>query len=158
MDMSGMDGMDGTSGASNSSSPMTMLMAMVFQTNIQTPLYANAWTPHNDGTYAGTCIFLIALTVILRFLVALKTRQERRWADKNAQRRYVVVNGKEPVSERLSRDPDAKQMTMMLSENGVEERVVVVQRKHAAVHPWRFSVDPVRAALDTVIVGVGYLL
>lgn len=155
MDMGGMDMGDSSSG---SNSTMTMLMAMVFQTNIQTPLYANSWTPHHAGAYAGTCIFLIALTVIARLLVAFKTRQERIWADKDAQRRYIVVNGKEPVSERLSRDPDAKSMTMMLSENGVEERVVVVERKHSPVRPWRFSVDPVRAAMDTVIVGVGYLL
>ncbi|KAL7792635.1 Ctr copper transporter [Trichoderma ceciliae] len=154
--MDGMDGMDNTS--SNSTSTMTMLMAMVFQTNVQTPLYANSWTPHNAGAYAGTCIFLIVLTVIARLLVAFKTRQERIWADKNAQRRYIVVNGKEPMSERLSRDPDAKHMTMMLSENGVEENVVVVAKKHSASRPWRFSVDPVRAALDTVLVGIGYLL
>ncbi|KAL7907219.1 Ctr copper transporter [Trichoderma velutinum] len=156
MDMGGMDMGDSSSGSN--STTMTMLMAMVFQTNIHTPLYANSWTPSQAGTYAGTCIFLIALTVIARLLVAFRIRQERIWSDKDAQRRYVVVNGKEPISERLSRDPDAKSMNMMLSENGVEEKVFVVQRKHSTVQPWRFSVDPVRAAMDTVIVGVGYLL
>lgn len=158
-DMSGMDGMDGSSGSSNSSSSsMSMGMIMTFQTDIRTALYSNAWTPQNAGTYAGTCIFLIALTVILRLIVAYKSYQERVWADKNAQRRFIVVNGKEPMSERLSRDPDAKQMAMVLSENGVEEKVLVVEKKHHAVAPWRFSVDPPRAVLDTVIVGVGYLL
>ncbi|TFA99666.1 hypothetical protein CCMA1212_008396 [Trichoderma ghanense] len=158
--MDGMDGMDmgGQDGSSASNSTMTMLMAMVFQTNIRTPLYANSWTPHHAGAYAGTCIFLIALAVIARLLVAFRARQERIWADQDAHRRYVVVNGKEPVAERLSRDSDAKGATMVISENGVEERVVVVEKKDAATRPWRFSVDPVRAALDTVIVGVGYLL
>ncbi|PTB68328.1 hypothetical protein BBK36DRAFT_1114090 [Trichoderma citrinoviride] len=137
---------------------MTMLMAMVFQTDIRTPLYANSWTPHHAGAYAGTCIFLIALAVIARLLVAFRARQERIWADQDARRRYVVVNGKEPVAERLSRDSDAKGATMMISENGVEERVVVVEKKDSVTRPWRFSVDPVRAAMDTVIVGVGYLL
>ncbi|KAL7929594.1 Ctr copper transporter [Trichoderma chlorosporum] len=155
MDMGGMD-MSGSSGSSNSS--MGMVMSMVFQTDIQTALYANSWTPNNAGAYAGTCIFLIALAVIARLLVAFKARQERIWADRDTQRRYVVANGKEPVSERLSRDPDAKSMTMMLSENGVEEKVFVVSKKHAAVRPWRFSVDPVRATMDTVIVGIAYLL
>ncbi|UKZ76698.1 hypothetical protein TrVFT333_004407 [Trichoderma virens FT-333] len=154
MDMGGM----GDSSSSGSNSTMTMLMAMVFQTNIQTPLYANSWTPHHAGAYAGTCIFLIVLTVIARLLVAIRLRQERAWADHDAQRRYIVVNGKEPISERLSRDPDAKSMTMMLSENGVEDRVFVVEKKQAVVRPWRFSVDPVRAVMDTVMVGVGYLL
>ncbi|KAH6605621.1 ctr copper transporter [Trichoderma cornu-damae] len=156
MDMGGTD--DHSSGGSASSSAMTMVMSMVFQTDIQTAVYARSWTPHSVGAYAGTCIFLIVLAVIARLLVAFKSRQERIWADKAAQRRYIVVNGKEPMSERLSRDPDAKHMTMVLSENGVEESVVVVERKHSPVRPWRFSVDPVRAALDTVIVGVGYLL
>lgn len=157
--MSGMSGMDGSmSGSNSSSSSMGMTMAMTFQTDIRTALYSTAWTPQTAGTYAGTCIFLIALTVILRLIVAYKTYQERVWADRNAQRRFIVVNGKEPMAERLSRDPDAKQMTMMLSENGVEEKVLVVEKKHHAVTPWRFSVDPPRAALDTVIVGIGYLL
>ncbi|EHK44373.1 uncharacterized protein TrAtP1_008911 [Trichoderma atroviride] len=155
-DMSGMD--DSSSSSNSSSSSMSTGMAMTFQTDIRTALFSTAWTPQNAGTYAGTCIFLIALTVILRLIVAYKTYQERVWADRNAQRRFIVVNGKEPMSERLSRDPDAKQMTMMLSENGVEEKVLVVEKKHHAVSPWRFSVDPPRAALDTVIVGIGYLL
>lgn len=157
MDMGGHDGSSSSSSAS-SNSTMTMLMAMVFQTDIRTPLYANSWTPHHAGAYAGTCIFLIALAVIARLLVAFRARQERIWADHDARRRYVVVNGKEPVAERLSRDSDAKSATMVISENGVEERVVVVEKKDGATRPWRFSVDPVRAAMDTVIVGVGYLL
>jgi hypothetical protein len=152
--MNGMDGMDGSSSSSNSTAGMAM--PMVFQTQIQTALFANAWTPQSDGAYAGTCIFLIALTVILRLIVAYKTYQERIWADRNAQRRFIVVNGKEPLSERLSRDPEAK--TMVLSENGIEEKVLVVEKKHSEIPPWRFSVDPPRAALDTVIVGIGYLL
>ncbi|EQK99494.1 low affinity copper transporter [Ophiocordyceps sinensis CO18] len=60
------------------------------------------------------------------------------------------------LAEYITRDPDAKQMT--LSENGVEESVVVVGRKGAVAPPWRFSVDPVRALMDTVLAGVGYLL
>ncbi|KAM0474045.1 hypothetical protein ACHAPX_007758 [Trichoderma viride] len=154
--MNDMSGMDGSSSSNSSSSSMGMIMT--FQTDIRTALFSTAWTPQTAGTYAGTCIFLIALTVILRLIVAYKTYQERVWADRNAQRRFIVVNGKEPMSERLSRDPDAKQMTMMLSENGVEEKVLVVEKNHHAVAPWRFSVDPPRAALDTVIVGIGYLL
>ncbi|KAK8141467.1 hypothetical protein G3M48_010481 [Beauveria asiatica] len=62
-----------------------------------------------------------------------------------------------PLAEAVVHDPEAK--TMVLSANGVEESVVVVARKEAAAaRPWRFSVDPVRALLDTTIVGVGYLL
>lgn len=53
-------------------------------------------------------------------------------------------------------DSDGKKM--VLSENGVEEDVVVVRKRGMATRPWRFSTDPLRAVMDTVIAGVGYLL
>lgn len=149
-DMSSMDGMDGTTSTS-----MSMMMA-VFQTNIATPLYSEAWTPSSTGAYAGTCIFLIVLAVILRALIAVKAIQEQRWLDAELKRRYVVVNGKLPLSEQVSRDSLAKRM--VLTENGVEEEVMVVGKKHVHPRPWRMSVDPLRAVVDTLIVGVGYLL
>lgn len=141
---------------SDSSSSSSSIMNMVFQTETATPLYSSAWTPSNAGAYAGTCIFLVILTIIGRLLLAYKAVQEARWLDQEARRRYVAVNGKLPLAERISNDSDASQMT--LSANGVEEKVVVVERKRATTRPWRFSVDPVRAVLDTVIVGIGYLL
>jgi hypothetical protein len=132
------------------------MMGMVFQTNIATPLYANAWTPTNEGTYAGTCIFLIVLAIIGRLLLAARTIQEARWLDKDMKRRYVAAHGKASLADRVSTDSLSKPMT--LTANGVDESVVVVARSGAMTRPWRFSVDPVRAAMDTVIVGVGYLL
>ena len=155
MDMP-MDGSSSSSDSSSSGSMGSMMMAMVFQTQTATPLYANSWTPGSAGAYAGTCIFLVVLAVVARLLIAAKTLQEARWLDRDTQRRYVAANGKIPLAEHISRDPDAKQMT--LSENGVEETVFVVSRKNQIARPWRFSVDPVRAAMDTVIVAVGYLL
>ncbi|KAJ9155606.1 Rrm domain containing protein [Pleurostoma richardsiae] len=149
-----MDGMDGSSSSSDSST--SMMMSMVFQTDINTPLYSTSWTPSNAGTYAGTCIFLIFLSIALRALLALKSFQESRWLDAELNRRYVVVTGKQPLSEQVSRDSMAKRMT--LTENGVEEDVMVLKKKHTHVRPWRFSVDPLRALIDTVIAGIGYLL
>ncbi|KJZ68603.1 hypothetical protein HIM_12006 [Hirsutella minnesotensis 3608] len=134
----------------------SMMMTMVFQSNMETPLYANSWTPHSPGAYAGTCIFLILLAIIARMLLAAKSVQEARWLDRDANRRYVAANGKTELSQYISRDPDAKQMT--LSENGVEESVLVVGRKGAVARPWRLSVDPLRALMDTILAGVGYLL
>ncbi|GAB0135329.1 hypothetical protein EsDP_00003671 [Epichloe bromicola] len=148
-----MDGMDGSSGHEAMSS---MMMAMVFQTNKATPLYANSWTPRSAGAYAGTCIFLMVLAVAARLLLAARSIQEARWLDKDLRRRYVAAHGKIPLSEDMANDPRAKQMT--LSANGVEETVFVVAREGCEVRPWRFSVDPLRAVLDTIIVGVGYLL
>ncbi|KAH6855136.1 Ctr copper transporter family-domain-containing protein [Chaetomium sp. MPI-CAGE-AT-0009] len=136
----------------------------VFQTTMATALFSTAWTPCSTGAYAGTCIFLIALAAVFRGLLALKSWQERRWLDAELARRYVVVHGKPALADALARDPAAKSATMVLSENGVEENVVVVGNRGAAaaaaahVRPWRLSVDPLRAVVDTVIAGVGYLL
>ncbi|KAH8171819.1 ctr copper transporter family protein [Sarocladium implicatum] len=132
-------------------------MHMFFQTDENTPLFASAWTPNSAGTYAATCIFLIVLAALARGLIAYRSIQEARWLDRDASRRYVsTAQGRTPLAERISQDRDAKSMT--LSENGMEENVFVVERKRGIVRPWRFSVDPIRAVLDTVIAGVGYLL
>jgi hypothetical protein len=128
----------------------------VFNNDMKTALYSDAWTPQTAGAYAGTILFLILLGVIFRLLLAAKARAEARWLDKEMNRRYVVVQGKLPVSEQVSRNDFSKRMT--LTENGVEEEVFVVQRKQQMHRPWRLSVDPLRAGLDTVIAGVAYLL
>lgn len=133
-------------------------MMAVFQTAISTSLYSSAWTPTTTGAYAGTCIFLIALATLFRGLLALKAWQENRWLDRELNRRYVVVNGKSPLAEDLNGGALARKATMVMSENGVEENVVVVKRRIGGARPWRLSVDPLRAVLDTVVAGVGYLL
>jgi hypothetical protein len=147
--------MDMGGDTSSSGSGMAMMMS-VFQTQLATPLYSTAWTPSNAGTYAATCIFLIVLAALLRGILALKAVQEARWLDAELKRRYVVVNGKQPMAEQLSCDSLAQQV--VLSENGVEENVTVVQRKRLVHRPWRLSIDPIRAAMDVLIAGIGYLL
>lgn len=150
--MEGMEGMEGMDDAHSSSS---MHMGL-FQTDMATPLYSEQWTPTTAGAYAGTILFLIALGVVLRLLIAGKALAEARWLDQELKRRYVVVEGRQQLAKTVSEDSLAKRMT--LTENGVEEGVMVVQKKHAHVRPWRLSVDPVRALLDTLLAGVGYLL
>ncbi|CAN8100586.1 unnamed protein product [Discula destructiva] len=154
MDMSSMNMTDSGSSTSSTSSMMTMMVA--FQNDMATPLYSEAWTPSGMGTYAGTCIFLIALAAIFRGLFALKAVQESRWLDQEMNRRYVVVNGQLPLHDKMS--TNSLKHNMVLSANGVEEQVMVVQKRQMQSRPWRASVDPVRAAIDTVIAGVGYLL
>lgn len=68
----------------------------------------------------------------------------------------MTVAGKGTKADRLSMESDMKNMT--LTENGVEENVMVVKTRTMGVRPWRLTVDPVRAAMDTVIAGVGWLL
>ncbi len=96
------------------------------------------------------------LAVVFRALLALKAWKESAWLDAEFKRRYVTVAGKLPLSERIYQDSETKHM--VLSENGVEEEVMVVAKRIMGVRPWRLSVDPARAAIDTAIAGVGYLL
>lgn len=144
---------------SSNSTMMSMMsmsdMTMVFYTSTATPLYSSEWMPTSVGQYMLTCIFLIFLAAVLRGLLALKAVQEVRWLDAEFNRRYVVVAGKN-LKEQISQDSDMKKM--VLSANGVEEDVFVVAKKTSGVRPWRISTDGPRAALDTIIAGVGYLL
>ena len=134
-----------------------MSMAMVFVNNHDTPLFSNAWTPSSSGTYAGTCIFLIALAIIGRCLVAFKAIMEQRWTAAHLNRRYVAVTGKTPEAERIDSDPDAKTASLV-TPHGVEETVKVVRRVTNEPLPWRFSVDLPRALIYLCITGVSYLL
>ncbi|KAE8450317.1 hypothetical protein EG329_006745 [Mollisiaceae sp. DMI_Dod_QoI] len=132
------------------------MMSMTFFTSTTTPLYSSGWVPSSVGAYAGTCIFIIILATIFRCLIAAKAWKETQWLDAEFNRRYVTVAGKLPKSERIASDTDSKRL--ILTENGVEEDVMVVKKRSMGVRPWRITTDPVRAAMDTVIAGVGYLL
>jgi len=141
------------------SSSMTMdasSMTMAFFNSEHTPLYSKGWAPSTTAGYAGTCIFLIILTLIYRSLFAVKHILEQRWQDKAWQRRYVVVAEKQPVAEQARTDPSLK--TGILTANGVEENVMIVHRPARGTQPWRFSVDLPRSLLVTVMAGIGYLL
>lgn len=131
-------------------------MSMTFFISTTTPLFSAGWQPTGIGGYIGTCIFIIGLATILRILLAVKAWKETAWLDAEFNRRYVTVAGKLPKSERMSQDSDTKRMT--LTENGVEEDVMVVKKRKMDARPWRITVDPIRACMDTVIAGVGYLL
>lgn len=148
--------MDMDMGGSDSSNSSSSMMMAIFMTATNTPLYSSQWTPSSVGTYAGTCIFLIMLAALFRGLLAFKARAESRWLDAELERRYVVVPGKQQLAKQISQDSQAKRM--ILSENGIEEDVMVLKKRHTHVRPWRLSVDPLRALLDTLLAGVGYLL
>lgn len=132
------------------------MMSMTFFTSTMTPLYSAMWSPTTVGQYAGTCIFLVILATIFRGLLAVKAWKETAWLDAEFNRRYVTVAGKLPKSERIASDSDSKRM--ILTENGVEEDVMVVKKRSMGIRPWRITTDPIRALLDTFIAGVGYLL
>jgi hypothetical protein len=131
-------------------------MSSMFSTGTGTQLYSSMWMPMSISAYAGTCIFLIVLAVIFRFLIAVKSVLEHRWIDAELNRRYVVVRRKVDTKERVSSDSDSKRA--LLTENGVEEDVMIVRKHVKGVRPWRITTDGPRAAIDTVIAGILYLL
>lgn len=139
-----------------------MSMSMVFTTAHNTPFLSSQWTPTSSASYAGTCIFLVALAIISRTLLAYRHLLEVKFHDKAVKRRYIVVAGE-------SADKKEKQMRVSevevpddatLTTQGVDERVKVVRtaRRRVEMQPWRFSTDLPRACLFTVQAGVGYLL
>lgn len=132
-------------------------MDMVFTNSHSTPLYSNSWTPSSGGSYAGTCIFLVVLAIILRCLLAVKAVVEHRWVAKARDRRYVLVKGKGTEAGRIEVDIDAKTGSLITAQ-GVEENVKVVRSAGRDVMPFRLSVDLPRAGLIVVIAGVSYLL
>jgi len=154
--------MDMSMGSNSMASVSASAMRMVFFTSTSTPLFSTLWTPDSTPAYAGTCIFLIILGAIFRGLLAYRASLERRWLDREFRRRYITVDNAGPtMKERLlgmrdAGDSDAR--SMVLSKNGVEEDVVVVQRKDWVLPPWRISTEGTRAVIDTVVAGVGYLL
>ncbi|KAH7316434.1 low affinity copper transporter [Stachybotrys elegans] len=107
-------------------------MLMVFQSDMSTSLFTEAWTPTSSGAYIGTCIFLVVLAIVSRIMVALKARQEARWLAEAAVRNAAHSKGSEDTAYHLQH----------LSKPS----------------PWSLKVDPLRAVMDTMIVGVGYLL
>jgi hypothetical protein len=129
---------------------------MAFMVSSTTPLYLSSWSPSTTGQYAGTCIFIVVLAAIFRGLLAFKSIQEGRWKDTELNRREMVRIGRRKREEDAG---EAASKTAVLSANGVEENVVVVQKTaKRRFAPWRLTVDLPRALLDTLIAFVGYLM
>jgi copper transporter 1 len=151
--MEGMSGMSGMDMGSSTSSHTGMTMA--FFTSTTTPLYSMSWSPQTAGQYAGTCIFLIILAIILRAIFTAKSFLEMKAIEGALKRRYVVVAGEKMVNDKAS---DGDSMTGILTTNGVQEDVRIVSAPVKHIQPWRFSIDLPRALLMTVATAVGYLL
>ena len=130
---------------------------MTFYTSATAPLYSAAWAPTGNGSYAGTCIFIIFLAAVLRGLLAGKHFLERRWLDKALERRYIRVRGAPTEADRIDTNGESKYGSLVTA-RGVEEHVKIVTNHSRPVLPWRWSVDLPRALYVTVTAGVGYLV
>jgi hypothetical protein len=134
-----------------------MNTSITFMVSSTTPLYFSSWNPSTTGQYAGTCIFIVLLAAIFRGLLAFKSIQEGRWKDAELNRREMVRIGRRKKEEDAREGSAAK--TAVLSANGAEENVVIVQKTATRrFAPWRLTVDLPRALLDTLIAFVGYLM
>ncbi|PWY89230.1 hypothetical protein BO70DRAFT_426868 [Aspergillus heteromorphus CBS 117.55] len=127
-----------TTTSSMDMSSTSMSMTMTFFTSTSTPLYSLSWAPATTGQYAGTCIFLIVLTIILRFLLALKPILETRlWADSSLHHTHTHAHIDSPVHT---------------------QPVTPVRDIRRRWAQWRINPAAGRATLELAIAGVGYLL
>ncbi|KAL4860646.1 Ctr copper transporter family-domain-containing protein [Aspergillus spectabilis] len=119
-------------------------MSMSFFTSFKTILYSNSWSPTTEGQYAGTCIFLIVLAVILRFLIALKPILERRlWTDGPRNTIHLLSNTDTP-----------------LEQGGLEKGAEPSLARDIGSRwsNWKVNSAGGRATYEVVLAGVAYLL
>lgn len=128
----------------DSSSSMMMTsadMAMVFFQSVTTPLYSITWTPQGQGSYAGTCIFLIVLALVHRVLIA--------------GRSIIFDSNQAPRRHRKDSSSDSDDYPGSKSDlESMGERF----RSHWNSHPFKVATETARALLEVIIGGIGYLL
>ncbi|KAI0110299.1 Ctr copper transporter family-domain-containing protein [Daldinia grandis] len=117
-------------------------MAMVFFQSVTTPLYSSAWTPQGQGSYAGTCIFIIMLALLHRILIALRS----------------IIFDSNPGLHR-----HAKVISSSNSDDypGVRSDLELMDGQFRAQwnsHPFKVATETFRALLEVIIGGIGYLL
>ncbi|KAF8250535.1 hypothetical protein K440DRAFT_541437 [Wilcoxina mikolae CBS 423.85] len=117
---------------------------MTFVVSTSTPLFSTSWAPKTLAQYVGTCIFLIALSILFRFLLAWRHVLSHSWAKKSGSSRIVVATSP-PVGDEKT--------------DSVESGGPVVLRQDGwGGRPWRFSTDLPRAGMTVLVSGVGYLM
>ncbi|KAL2833061.1 Ctr copper transporter family-domain-containing protein [Aspergillus pseudoustus] len=149
--MAGMTSSTSTSDMDMSSMSMSMSeMSMTFFTSYKTLLFSNSWSPTTQGQYAGTCIFLIALALILRFLIALRPILERRvWNDGPRNRGFV---------HSAASDTSLEQAGVLPEKPVATGRVTVAQEVRSRWSNWKVNCAGGRATYEVFVAGVAYLL
>lgn len=109
-------------------------MSMTFFEATNTSLFSTSWTPANAGQYAGTCVFLVALAIAFRGLIAVRSNMSF----------FASRSMRQDIGEGLLHPYD-----------GVDEGLKVGHRSHWS---WTAKECLTRAVLDTVLGGVSYLL
>ncbi|KAI1382623.1 Ctr copper transporter family-domain-containing protein [Hypoxylon trugodes] len=146
-----MDNMDMTMDTSNESANMGMggvdgsQMVMTFFVSSTTSLFSKSWTPKTSEQYAGTCIFLITLAVIMRVMLALKPILE-----KSLWNATAGLDG-----ELIPDDETCCQKEDIRVQSRVKRVYGAVRRRWTA---WRFRTSLGRAIFELLLASVGYLL
>lgn len=145
---------DEMSGMTDDSGTMTMSMAdmaMTFFQSIKTPLFSDVWKPHTTGQYAGTCIFLVVLTVIVRVMLALKpTLETCLW-----QRSPSIPN--HAYHHRLEESFECKFLDD--SKTSPDQGLLAITGKlRSRWRCWDISSAAMRALYELILAGAGYLL
>lgn len=136
------DGMDMGMDMGGSSMMSSAEMAMVFFQSVTTPLYSIAWTPQGQGSYAGTCIFLIVLALLHRILIALRS----------------IIFDSNPGLHRHSKAISSSDSDDYPGSRSDLELMGGQFRTQWNSHPFKVATETFRALLEVVIGGIGYLL
>jgi hypothetical protein len=126
-------------------------MLLMIPISLSPPLYL-IWTSRSTNAYAGTCIFLSILSVLFRFLVAFESVLEKHRIDVEIDRRHFMY-AKEPAPNELINSDEKS----VLLPKGTKGNSILV-RHDMDIRPWRRTLDCSRAATDSLIVGILYLL
>ncbi|OKL60879.1 hypothetical protein UA08_03734 [Talaromyces atroroseus] len=121
-------------------------MAMTFFTSARTPLYSTTWTPINDGQYAGTCIFLIVLAAILRFILALRPILEAHVWNDGVRNNSHFLHDHARIEQQQTSGPVSNSFSNV--KNDITSRW----------SEWRVNPAAGRATYELVIAGIAYLL
>lgn len=130
-------------------------MNLAFFSSGTTALWSTGWEPSSPAGYAATCIFLVVFTFLFRAMLALKQAMENRWSEGTPQRQWFWSTEK-PVFEPLRTDPSLKKG--ILTVNGVVGDIELVTHDVRGPIQFRLSQEVTRAAMHTLLAGIGYLL
>lgn len=133
----------------------------LFHTGIQDALFFSRWTPQSSVAYAFTFLFLIALGIASRGLLAYISVRERQVRVKNLAKADIIVHSYSDKDEK-TRDADLTALVKSQARSITNESITSNQEGAGSsmrlINPWRMSVDVPRGLLQFVSSGIGYLL
>ncbi|KAJ6112306.1 hypothetical protein N7523_008367 [Penicillium sp. IBT 18751x] len=106
------------------------------------------WATTSSSSYAGTCIFLVILGVILLSLVSSRSMLEKRWSRRELNRRHVLFLNKD--SSGLMDKSET-----LLTPNGLEKDIIIIEQPTRARRSWKTIM--LKATMTTLILAILYI-